>query len=116
MAFSAGRRTREIGIRVALGASRSGILRMMFWEALRLAILGITVGLLLAATASRLIAGWLFNLSPLDARTFVATAALLLRSPCSQVTCRRSARPESIPSSRSGRSDRPGRRLSSHGD
>ena len=72
MAFSAGRRTREIGIRIALGAERSTILMLIIREGLGLASLGILIGLALAAAATRLIAGWLFNISPLDLTTFLA--------------------------------------------
>ena len=72
MAFSAGRRTREIGIRIALGAEPSTILLLIIREGLGLASLGILIGLALAAATTRLIAGWLFNISPLDLTTFLA--------------------------------------------
>jgi hypothetical protein len=72
MAFSAGRRTREMGIRIALGAEPSTILMLIIREGLGLASLGILFGLALAAAATRLIAGWLFNISPLDLTTFLA--------------------------------------------
>jgi predicted permease len=78
MAFSAGRRTREIGIRMALGARRSTILRMMVGEGLRLAGVGILFGLAFAAAATRLIAGWLFNVNPLDAATFFAMSTVFV--------------------------------------
>jgi ABC-type antimicrobial peptide transport system permease subunit len=77
MSFSASRRTREIGIRVALGAERGDVLGMMIREGMRLAALGILIGVALAAAASRLIAGWLFDVSPLDGGTFAAVSALL---------------------------------------
>ena len=66
MSFSASRRTREIGIRVALGAARSQVLGMMVRDGMRLAAIGIAIGLLLSVAATRLIAGWLFDVSPLD--------------------------------------------------
>ena len=78
MAFSAGRRTREIGIRVALGARRSNVLRMMVREGMQLAAAGILIGLILAAAAARLIEGWLFNVSPLDRVTFLAMPAIFI--------------------------------------
>jgi ABC-type antimicrobial peptide transport system permease subunit len=78
MAFSAGRRTREIGIRIALGARRSTVLNMMVRDGLRLAAIGIIAGLLLAAAATRLIAGWLFNISPLDSLTFVSMSLIFV--------------------------------------
>jgi predicted permease len=76
MAFSASRRTREIGIRVALGAGRSTVLGMMIREGMRLAALGIVIGLVLAAAATRLLASWLFDVNPLDGATFVLMSAL----------------------------------------
>jgi predicted permease len=78
MAFSAGRRTREIGIRIALGARRSNVLGMMVRDGLRLAAIGIVIGLALAAAATRLIAGWLFNISPLDITTFAGMSAVFV--------------------------------------
>jgi predicted permease len=78
MAFSAGRRTREIGIRMALGAQRSAVLGMMVREGLLLAALGIAAGLVLAAAATRLIAGYLFGINPLDGPTFLAMSALFV--------------------------------------
>jgi ABC-type antimicrobial peptide transport system permease subunit len=78
MAFAAGRRAREIGIRMALGARRSTVLRMMVAEGLRLAGVGILFGLALAAAATSLIAGWLFNVNPLDPATFFATSTVFV--------------------------------------
>lgn len=78
MAFSASRRTREIGIRVALGAARSSVLRLMVRDGMRLAAVGIAIGLVLAAAATRVIAGWLFGVSPFDLATFAAMSALFL--------------------------------------
>jgi predicted permease len=76
LAFSAGRRTREIGIRVALGSARSDVLRMMVNEGLWLGGLGIASGIVLAAATTRLMRGWLFGVSPLDTGTFAAMAAV----------------------------------------
>ena len=78
IAYSAGRRTREIGIRVALGARRSDVLGMVVGDGMRLVGLGVLVGLLLAAAASRLIAGLLFGLDPLDATTFAGMSAVFV--------------------------------------
>jgi hypothetical protein len=76
MAFSAGRRTREIGIRLALGAARGDVLRMMIGEGVRLGAIGIGVGLALAIATTRLMQRWLFGVSPLDVPTFAAMAAV----------------------------------------
>ena len=76
MAFSAGRRTREIGIRIALGAARGDVLRLMIGEGVRLGAIGIGVGLVLAAATTRLMQNWLFGVSPLDVPTFAGMAAV----------------------------------------
>jgi ABC-type antimicrobial peptide transport system permease subunit len=78
MAYSANRRTREIGIRVALGAQRSNVLRMMVVEGLRLAAVGIVIGLLFAAAVTPLMKSFLFSLNPLDVRTFAGMSLLFL--------------------------------------
>jgi ABC-type antimicrobial peptide transport system permease subunit len=78
LAFSASRRTREIGIRVALGADGSSVLRMMIRDGLRLASIGIVIGLVLAGLTTRLISSWLFDVSPLDGLTFAGMSALFI--------------------------------------
>ena len=76
MSFSAGRRTREIGVRVALGATRSSVLGLMIGEGFKLAALGIVIGLVLAAAVTRLLTGWLFTISPLDLPTFLGMSTV----------------------------------------
>ena len=77
MAHLVTQRTREIGIRIALGAVPREILRLVLSQGLRLAVLGITLGLLGALAAGRLLTRLLFETEPTDATTFVATAATL---------------------------------------
>ena len=77
MAFATNARTREIGIRMALGASRGEILGMVLRETLVLVIIGIAAGTLVALEASRLVATFLFGLKPNDPLT-IAGAALLM--------------------------------------
>jgi predicted permease len=77
MAFAAGKRTREIGIRMALGADRGSILVMVLKETAVLLAVGIVVGIVLALEASRLISTLLFGLKPTDPLT-IAVAALLM--------------------------------------
>jgi putative ABC transport system permease protein len=78
IAFSVSRRTREIGVRVALGAQRGDVLGMVVREGMWLAGIGVVVGVLLAGAATRLIAGFLFDVSPLDALTFAGMSALFV--------------------------------------
>ncbi|HKS94902.1 MAG TPA: ABC transporter permease [Terriglobia bacterium] len=77
MAFAAGKRTREIGIRMALGASRGEIQAMVLGETLVLLSIGIVVGIVMALETSRLISTLLFGLKPTDPLT-IAVAALLM--------------------------------------
>jgi ABC-type antimicrobial peptide transport system permease subunit len=76
MAYSAAGRSREIGIRVALGAQRSSVLGMMVRDGMRLAALGIGLGLLLAAIVTPLMKSFLLNMNPLDAATFAGMSLL----------------------------------------
>jgi putative ABC transport system permease protein len=70
-------RTREIGVRIALGANRIQIMRLIFAGAAQLLIAGIVAGLALTAGAERLIRSVLFGVSPLDAWTLAAAVAVL---------------------------------------
>lgn len=69
-------RTREIGIRVALGAERSDVIRMVLRRGMSLVIIGIVVGSLLAAAGSRVLSALLFGVHPMDPATY-ATSILL---------------------------------------
>lgn len=71
------RRTREIGVRMALGAGSSAVARMVAGEAGRLALAGIALGLLGAALLSKVLQGLLYGVTPLDPATLAAVAALL---------------------------------------
>lgn len=78
IAYSVNRRTREIGLRVALGAKRADVVGLVVREGMRLAAVGVVVGVVLAAAATRLLSGLLFNVSPLDAATFAGMSALFV--------------------------------------
>jgi predicted permease len=78
LAYSVSRRTREIGVRLALGATRRDVLVSVVGDGMRLAAAGIALGLLLAAVCTRFIASFLFSVSPLDAATLAATSAVLV--------------------------------------
>jgi putative ABC transport system permease protein len=77
MAHLVVQRTREIGIRIALGAPQREILGLVLSQGASLAGLGIAAGLIGALAATRLLAGLLFGVGPTDPSTFVATAAAL---------------------------------------
>jgi ABC-type antimicrobial peptide transport system permease subunit len=77
ISYSVSRRTHEIGIRVALGASRAAILRMVLRETLLLAVAGLAVGIPCALAASRLLSHMLFGVSNHDPATLIAVASVL---------------------------------------
>lgn len=77
VAYSVSQRTHEIGVRVALGASRSDVLRMVLGDGMRLTFAGLGLGLLLAAPAARMVSGMLLGLSAADPATFLGVVALL---------------------------------------
>jgi predicted permease len=78
MAYNVARRTREIGIRMALGAPRGSVLNMVLKETLLMVFAGVVVGLTAAFATTRLISGLLFGLAPNDPATVVLAAALLI--------------------------------------
>jgi ABC-type antimicrobial peptide transport system permease subunit len=78
LSYAVGMRTREIGVRIALGARRLDVLRMVVRQAMRLVYIGTALGLTGALVASRAIEGLLFNVSPLDVRTFVVVPMVLI--------------------------------------
>ena len=75
MAHAVSQRTREIGLRMALGADRGVVLRMVIGQALTLAMLGLALGLALGAGAGRLMRGLLFGVEPFDPVTFAVAGA-----------------------------------------
>ena len=78
LSFAVGQRTREIGIRLALGAGRGQVLRMVMAQAGRLALTGIFAGLLAAAAASRALRAQLFEVAPTDLTTYAVVSVALL--------------------------------------
>jgi len=78
MAWLVTRRTQEIGVRMAMGASRGAVLRMVLSEGLRVALIGIGIGLAEAFAASRLLKGLLFGVQPTDPLTFAGVSLMVL--------------------------------------
>ncbi len=77
VALWVGQRTREIGIRVALGARSAGIVTLVLRQGLRLVVIGVPLGLVAALAAGRLLSSYLYGVSATDAATFSAMTALL---------------------------------------
>jgi predicted permease len=77
MSYSVSQRTRELGVRMALGAGQSDVLRLVVGQAVLLAGIGIAVGLVLSLAASRLVANLLFDVSARDPWTFAGIPLLL---------------------------------------
>src|SRR5262249_6498039 len=78
MSYTVTRRTREIGIRIALGSQRDGILRMILSESLLLTLAGVAFGLPSALAATQLIRHMLFGVPPYDPITLTTTSIVLL--------------------------------------
>jgi predicted permease len=77
VAHSVTRRTQEIGVRIALGAQRNDVLRLVVGESARLAAAGVAIGLALSLALTRLISSLLFGVTPADPVTFISVAAIL---------------------------------------
>jgi predicted permease len=75
--YSVAMRTQEIGIRLALGAQRTQVLRWVVAKGFILAVIGLAAGLILAFAGTRLLSQFLYGISPTDILTFVAVASIL---------------------------------------
>ena len=94
VAYAATRRTREIGIRIALGARRAEVIRLMLVQSAAFIVLGVVLGLAGSAAVMPYLRGLLFGLAPLDARTFVSASVALagIAALASYLPARRAAR------------------------
>ena len=94
MAYAVARRTREVGVRMALGAARPQVLRQFVGEGVRLASVGLVIGLVIAAGLTRVIERFLYGITPTDIITFALCAALLgaVATLASLIPARRAAR------------------------
>jgi putative ABC transport system permease protein len=78
MAYHVTARTREIGIRMAMGAQRADVFRLVIGQGVRVTLAGIAAGLILSAMAARLLASLLYGVSATDAATWAAAVAVWL--------------------------------------
>jgi putative ABC transport system permease protein len=78
VAYVVSQRTREIGVRMALGARRDQVVTMMLWQGLRPAVAGVALGIVVAVGAGRVIQGLLYEVQPHDPSTFVSVALVVL--------------------------------------
>jgi ABC-type antimicrobial peptide transport system permease subunit len=77
VSYLTAQRTQEIGVRVALGAQRADVLRMILGKGIKMTALGVLIGLVAALGLTRLMSKLLFGVSPSDPVTFIAVALLL---------------------------------------
>jgi putative ABC transport system permease protein len=78
VSYSVSRRTHEIGIRVALGAERADVLRLVLGEGARLAVIGIAIGISGAVSLNRVLASQLYGIGAMDLGTYAAVSVVLL--------------------------------------
>jgi ABC-type antimicrobial peptide transport system permease subunit len=103
IAYSVSRRTREIGVRLALGARPHRVLRLVLRETFGLAVVGILCGLPVALAATRVLAGFLFGVKRDDPFVFTASIALLVSAAAiaGSIPARRAARVDPVDALRS---------------
>jgi predicted permease len=78
VSYIVGQRTREIGLRIALGAHQSHVMRWVLSEGARMAVIGVGIGLAAALVLTRLMSGLLYGVSAMDPLTFAVVALLLM--------------------------------------
>jgi putative ABC transport system permease protein len=78
MAYSVALRTHEIGIRMALGAQKKDVLRMVMGQGARLAFTGVAIGVMAALALTRLLSSLLFSVSAIDPIVFICVPVLLI--------------------------------------
>jgi putative ABC transport system permease protein len=77
LSYLVSQRTREIGIRIAIGAGPGDVVRLVLWRGLGLALTGVGIGLVLAFAASRVMGSLLYEIQPRDPATFIGVPVVL---------------------------------------
>ena len=92
--FVTGQRTREIGLRIAIGASRADVMQLLLWDSLRPVAIGLAAGAAVALAASHLFASILYGVGARDPLAFASAIGILLVSAAAAVyvPARRAAR------------------------
>jgi predicted permease len=103
IAYLVGQRTQEIGIRMALGAQRGGMVRLILWEGTRLALMGVAIGVVAGLALTRLMTNMIYGISATDPLTFfgVATVLMLVAIAACYFPARKAARVDPIQALRS---------------
>ena len=98
LAFAVAQRAREIGIRIAIGASNRDVVRLMVWQGMWPVVLGLALGLTGAAGATRVLASTLFEIRPADPATLGGAAVVLMIAALAAVVipARRAARVDPV--------------------
>ena len=96
MAYAVSQRTRELGIRLSIGAQRNDVMRLVLGQGLTLGVIGMVAGILVALAITRFAAHLLYGISAADPITFGGIAILLLGVATAATYFRRGARRKSI--------------------
>ena len=92
LSYIVAERTREIGVRMALGAEAGRVQRMVVGQGARVLLVGVAIGLAVAAASTRALRGLLFGVGALDPVTFLRSRVRWCSWACSRRTCRRETR------------------------
>ena len=105
LSYVVSQRTREIGVRMALGATASAVRRMVVSQGARVVLVGVVIGVGVAFAATTLLGALLYGVKPVDPIVFAAMSAMMIGMGSWRATCRRGARAAWIRSSRCGATD-----------
>jgi putative ABC transport system permease protein len=78
LSYSVARRTHEIGIRMALGAQKGEVIRMVIGQGIKFVLIGVAIGIVGALALTRLLSSMLYGVKPTDPLTFVAVSLILI--------------------------------------